>query len=97
MLELTKGLWRTLTTPERDTRHKFFISRPFRIIYLAGNSFQIFEFKGVICKIFRNKELAGLASSQDFRREGLDSRLPQLRVVKERRLVGLGQLRGASW
>src|SRR5208282_4688398 len=35
----------------------FFNIHPFRIIDLAGNSFQIFEFKGVIRKIFRNKEL----------------------------------------
>jgi len=38
----------------------------FRIIVLAGDSFQIFEFKGVIRKIFRNKELACLASSLDL-------------------------------
>src|ERR1039458_5585213 len=38
---------------------------------LAGNSFQIFEFKGVIHKILRNKELACWAHSQDFGR-GLD-------------------------
>ena len=30
----------------------------FRTIGLAKNSFQIFGFKGVIRKIFRNKELA---------------------------------------
>jgi hypothetical protein len=39
---------------------------------LAGNSFQIFEFKGVIRKILRNKELACLAHSQDSSR-GFDS------------------------
>jgi len=49
----------------------FFISRPFRIIDLAGNSFQIFEFKGFIRKIFRNKELACWAHSQDFGKGGL--------------------------
>jgi hypothetical protein len=38
----------------------------FRIIDLAGNCFQIFEFKGVICKIFRTKKLACLAYSEDF-------------------------------
>jgi hypothetical protein len=37
----------------------FFISRPFRIIDLWRNSFQIFGFKGVIRKIFRNKDLGG--------------------------------------
>jgi hypothetical protein len=45
---------------------KKFSIPPFRITDLAGNSFQIFEFKGVIRKIFRNKELACLACSQDF-------------------------------
>jgi hypothetical protein len=39
---------------------------------LAGNFFQIFEFKGVIRKIFPNKELACLASSLDLT-GGLDS------------------------
>jgi len=39
---------------------------------LAGNSFQFFDFKGVICKILRNKELACLAYWQDFG-GGLDS------------------------
>src|ERR1019366_6508701 len=38
---------------------------------LAGNSFQIFEFKGVIHKILRNKELACWAHSQDFGRGAL--------------------------
>jgi len=32
--------------------------RSFRIIYLAKKSFQIFGSKGLIRKIFRNKELA---------------------------------------
>src|SRR5208283_438278 len=34
--------------------------RSFRIIGLAKNSRQIFEFKGLIRKIFRNKDLAGV-------------------------------------
>ena len=36
------------------------IFRSFRIIGLAKNSRQIFEFKGLIRKIFRNKDLAGV-------------------------------------
>jgi hypothetical protein len=32
----------------------------FRIIELHGKSLQIFEFAGLICKIFRNKELGEL-------------------------------------
>ena len=38
---------------------KKLICRPFRIIDLAKNSFQIFGFKGAIRKIFRNKDLGG--------------------------------------
>jgi hypothetical protein len=42
------------------------------ITELQAKTTKIFEFKGVIRKIFRNKELACLTSSQDFGR-GLDS------------------------
>jgi hypothetical protein len=63
------SLWSGLFTPKVLSGVTiFFISRSFRIIYLAGNSFQIFEFKGVIRKIFRNKELAWQFSSLDFGR-----------------------------
>jgi len=36
----------------------FFISLPFGINDLGRNSRKIFEFKGLICKILRNKDLA---------------------------------------
>jgi hypothetical protein len=36
----------------------FFLLRSFKIIDLEKNSRKIFEFKGLICKIFRNKDLA---------------------------------------
>ena len=41
---------------ERSARI-FFTTRPIRIIGLAGNPRKIFEFKGLICKIFRGKDL----------------------------------------
>ena len=42
----------------------FFIARSFRIIGLGKNSRQIFGFKELICKIFRNKDLG--AKFQSF-------------------------------
>jgi hypothetical protein len=46
----------------------FFLLRSFGIIGLGGNSRQIYGFKGVIRKIFRNKELATLNSFEGRRR-----------------------------
>ena len=42
---------------EVDHQPDFFIFRPFGINDLGRNSRKIFEFKGLICKIFRNKDL----------------------------------------
>lgn len=58
---------------------------------LARNSFQIFDFKGVIRKTLRNNELARAAVLLDFS-AGLDSCPSGIRVFVGRRLVGLERL-----
>jgi hypothetical protein len=42
----------------------FFIFCIFRIIVLAGNGRQIFEFKGLIRKILRNKDLGSVSGAR---------------------------------
>jgi len=50
-LALSNLLWPV--SPERIWRPRKLIVRSFRIIDLAGNYFQIFDFKGFVRNIFR--------------------------------------------
>ena len=67
-LEVFFSLFPNLRWPvssERIWRPKLIVWS-FRIIDLTGNYFQIFDFKGIICKILRSKELAWGVVLLDF-------------------------------
>jgi hypothetical protein len=53
-----------------STYRFFFNTSIFGIIELDGNSGQIFEFKGLIHKILRNKELGAVVGAGDPRKKG---------------------------
>src|ERR1035437_9054240 len=72
------------------------------IIELGGNSRKIFEFKGLIWKIFRNKDLALFftlfSRNSWFRRRADASPLLQILVIKEPLTKGAGAAsRSVSW
>jgi len=63
---LPAGRWRYargLANGIRGQDGFFFILPIFRTMVLAGKSLQIFEFTGLICKIFRGKELGRSCST----------------------------------
>ena len=64
---------------------------------LGGNSRQIFEFKGLIGKIFRNKDLARFSLRSGFRQRADGRSSPQLFMFSKKAEIGLGRLRGPSW
>ncbi len=60
---------------------KNFNHRSFGIKDLGEKSFQIFEFKGLTCKIFRNRELLAFVRNQSSERN-LGSPLPPSHFFK---------------